>query len=192
MRYSIGHIHRKPGLDRAAFRHHYESRHTALARRILPRFSHYIRNHVVACTAPEAPDCISEFGIDSDQTLREIGAILGDARGRPLLEDELLFMDKTRNAPFRVERRELAAPLAGGAHKYVVALDGAAPALPARLGELRPATLCAANTGECAWLLGWSERRLAPEALRSRLREAGLAVRWCAAVEEARGYPDVS
>lgn len=192
MRFSLGQIYRKPGLDRAAFRDHYERRHTALARRILPPFSHYVRNHVVECTA-DAPDCLSEFGVDDETQLWDIAAILRDERGQPLLADELLFMDKSRNSPYQIERQELAPLLAApGHHKYVVAMDGAVSteALPRLAEGLHAATLCAARNGECAWLLGWCEQRVAPAWLQARLEYAGLAVRWCARVEEARGYPE--
>lgn len=192
MRFSLGQIYRKPGLDRAAFRDHYERRHTALARQILPPFSHYVRNHVVECTA-DAPDCLSEFGVDDETQLWEVAAILRDERGQPLLADELLFMDKPRNSPHQIERQELAA--AGRGYKYVVALDdapmGMTPVLQSLAAEgVRVATLCTARSGECVWLLGWCEQRVATARLQARLMDVGLPVRWCAQVEEVKGYPD--
>jgi hypothetical protein len=201
MLYSLAYIFRRPDLNRVEFRRHYETRHAPLAQALLPRFLHYVRNHVIDSAGPMAcPDSVSEFGFADEAQMREVRAILGDERGKPLLEDELRFMDKPKNRSFLIQRWDWGDADALG-KKYILWPDAAAPALWSqrlagieRIKALDPAlqraTLCVPTAGdnESCWLC-WTHDRPASHRLWDRCAAAGLALRSCATVEEIVGYP---
>lgn len=196
---TLAHIYRRPDISRDQFRAHYETRHTLLAKRLLPNFDHYVRNHLIESTAPDiAPDVISEFGYDDDDKLTETTAILGDERGRELLADELTFMDKPRNRIFVVQRTPR--PSTTLADKYVLLLRGDTPAVDvwcaawhAADDQLSHTLLCSgadSDTGEMQhWLFGWTRGARPLQSLQQELRERGLPVVWSARVSEHVGYP---
>jgi len=195
---TLAHIYRRPDISRDQFRAHYETRHTQLAKRTLPMFSHYVRNHMIENTAPDlAPDVISEFVFDEDYKLAETMAILGDERGREILDDELTFMDKPRNELFTITRTPRLPTTAP--HKYVLLLRGNIAALPMWRAawqncdaDFSHALLCSdANTDSALhWLFGWS-RSLEPiDQLQRQLLNRELPIVWSARVSEHVGYPD--
>ncbi len=96
-------IVRRPDLDRVAFAQHYERRHVALALQLLPvPFAAYRRNHVVQ--PDDSPfDCLSEFCFPDADAAEQIFEFLASDAGQPLHEDEQRFMDRGRNAFYRVE-----------------------------------------------------------------------------------------
>lgn len=196
---TLAHIYRKPDVSRDDFRAHYETGHTALARRVLPQFTHYVRNHMIENTAPdEAPDVISEFGFDEDSKLTETAAILGDERGRVILDDELTFMNKPRNRIFVIERAPR--PAVAAPYKFVLLLRGNAVDVPQWRAAWHVADNQLSNTLVCSetvaeqtpplhWLFGWTARLLPVAELQLQLQQQGLPICWSARVSEHIGYP---
>lgn len=200
MIYTIAHLFRKNSLSRSEFSDYYETHHTRLAQRLLPEFSHYRRNHVLESTdVKQCPDSFSEFGYDQPDKLLATMTIVGDARGRELMEDELQFMDKARNQIYPVvQLGQMAShPFA---HKYLVVVRGAATALETWLAAWQVSdagllhTMAYSELGGAAeqqlhWLMGWSSELLALAELQEQLRKANVPVLWCARVDECSGYP---
>lgn len=205
MIHTVAHIFRKPALSRPEFSAYYETHHTRLARRTLPEFAHYRRNHVLESTDDDrCPDSISEFAYADEDRLQLTRAILGDPRGQELLDDELKFMDKVRNRFYRV------APLPAAvdcdcAGKQVALLRGAAPDAMHWLASLQKIDAAlrgrmlyssdggAAGDGTGAeqlhWLMGWSADPLPLGEWQDQLRAYGVPVLWSARVAEHKGYP---
>jgi len=94
---------RRPDLSRKDFQDHYESHHVPLARRLIPEFCHYVRNHVreVLGAGEASFETLSEFGYPDLETFQLIGERMSSQAGAALREDELTFMDKRSNLFFR-------------------------------------------------------------------------------------------
>jgi EthD domain len=213
MIYSIGYIYRRADLSRAAFRQHYETRHTQLAKELLPPFSHYVRNHVRdSAGVRPCPDSVSEFGYAQAGSVQTVAAILGDARGQRLREDELRFMDKSRNRSFAVTRQQWGRVPAPGAvavektsrTKYILwpsAPVGSAPvdamwerlrlADPALVGAVWCAPVDAAQPDAQPCWLCWSDAQREADQLWQRYNDNGFGLRCCASVDEVAGYPAI-
>lgn len=199
MHYTLAYLYRRDDINRERFREHYEQHHTHLARRTLPEFSHYRRNHVIDTTDPaQCPDVFSEFGYDSDADLQQVMAILRDGRGQPLLDDELTFMNKPRNRVFPIAREGDAS--AEAPHKYIVVVRGGGVAATVWLAALKEVDTGLAQTAICSelgvdselqthWLMGWSAQQPDLPALEQRLRGLAVPLEWSATVLECRGYP---
>lgn len=200
MIHTIAHIFRKPDLERAEFSAYYETRHTHLARRTLPEFLHYRRNHVLESTDDaQCPDSFSEFAYENEDRIRMTRAILGDSRGQELLADELRFMDKVRNRIYSVQ------PVPGVvdstcAHKCVLLLRGVAADAVHWLAnwqkidsDLQDRMIYSEAGVEDAqqlhWLMGWSRQSLPLVELQEQLLQQQVPVLWCARVMERNGYP---
>jgi hypothetical protein len=201
MIYTIAHIFRKPDLDRADFSAYYETNHTRLARRTLPEFSHYRRNHVLESTDDaQCPDSFSEFAYANEDDLQMTRAILGDSRGQELLADELKFMDKVRNRIYRVQ--PVPAVVDGGSpHKCVLLLRGdAADAVHwlaswQKVDSSLESRMIYSEVGVDAgqslhWLMGWSRQLLPLVELQEQLSLQKVPVWWSARVQERNGYPE--
>jgi hypothetical protein len=201
MLHTIAHIFRKPDLERAQFSAYYETHHTRLARRTLPEFSHYRRNHVLESTDDaQCPDSFSEFAYDSEDKLQMTGAILGDSRGHELLADELKFMDKLRNRIYRVQ--PLPAVVESTCeHKFVLLVRGAATDAvhwlaswqkvdPTLQDRMMYAEVDADAAQQLHWLMGWSRRPPSLEELQEQLQLQAVPVLWSARVMERNGYPE--
>jgi hypothetical protein len=201
MIHTIAHIFRKPDLTRAEFSAHYETHHTRLARRTLPEFSHYRRNHVLESTDDsQCPDSFSEFAYDNEDRVQMTRAILGDSRGQELLADELKFMDKVRNRIYPVVPVPAVVDSACE-HKYVLLLRGAgADAVhwlanwqkidSALQDRMMYSETGAADEGQLHWLMGWSRESLPLDGLQVQLLQQHVPVLWCARVLERNGYPE--
>lgn len=102
---TIALIKRRPDLSREQFARHYEQVHVPLALRYFRGFEGYIRNHVVEVLVGEEPtfDCISAFWYPDRQALREAVEFLASDAAGPVRDDELSFMDKSRNVFFVAE-----------------------------------------------------------------------------------------
>jgi EthD domain-containing protein len=200
MIYTLAYLFRKNSLSRSEFSTYYESRHTKLARRVLPEFSHYRRNHVLESTNDAlCPDSFSEFAYDCDSKLLETMSILGGERGRELMDDELNFMDKIRNQIYPVIPVGQLGSI-DTAHKYVVVVRGAGTAAAewstawhaidsALRGQLIYSEVGADDAQQLHWLMGWSQQLLPLDQLRANLIERHVPVLWCARVDERNGYP---
>lgn len=200
MIYTIAHIFRKPALTRTEFSTYYETHHTRLARRTLPEFSHYRRNHVLESTDDaQCPDSFSEFAYDDDSKLQMTMAILGDSRGQALMDDELKFMDKIRNRIYPVTPLQKIVD-SDCANKYVVLVRGALDDVPHWLAgwqnidaALRSRMVFSEVGGDGAqqlhWLIGWADQSMPLAGLQAGLLERGVPVLWCARVAEHKGYP---
>jgi hypothetical protein len=200
MIYTLAYLFRKSSLSRKEFSTYYESRHTHLARRVLPEFSHYRRNHVLESTDDAlCPDSFSEFAYDCESKLLETMSILGGERGRELMDDELNFMDKIRNQIYPVTPlgRLDSVP---ATHKYVVVVRGASTAIdiwsaawsaidPALQSQQVYSEIGAGDAQQLHWLMGWSQRLVPLNQLQANLLEQHVPVLWCARVEECNGYP---
>ncbi len=202
MFYSLAYIFRRDDLTSDEFLRHYESRHTQLARAVLPRFSHYIRNHVTACAGTmDCPAVVSEFGYRSIDDFASAYAILKDGRGDVLLDDELAFMDKPRNRGFRAQRWQWGD--AAATEKYILWLDSSvAPENHTQvwLDQIRSidtgvagavfyhAAMVDSSAPMPCWLV-WSNSRATPDLLLKKYHDRALSLVSCASVYEVVGYP---
>lgn len=200
MPHTIAHIFRKPDLERAEFSAYYETHHTRLARRTLPEFSHYRRNHVLESTDDaQCPDSFSEFAYDGEDRLQLTRAILGDSRGQELLADELKFMDKVRNRIYRVQ--PVPAVVASTCdNKFVLLVRGVDTDAMHWLASWQKvdstlqdrmmyAEVGADPAQQLHWLMGWSRRPPSLTELQEQLLLQAVPVLWCARVVERNGYP---
>lgn len=87
---SICLLSQKPGSSREAFRRYYEESHAILGMRHFP-FTKYLRNHVVAASAPIDFDVLSEFYADD---LAQSAQIMAGPIGAVMDADEKRFMDQ--------------------------------------------------------------------------------------------------
>lgn len=207
MIYTLAHLFRKSSLSRTDFSEYYESRHTHLARRVLPEFTHYRRNHVLESTDDElCPDSFSEFGYDQESKLLETMSILSDQRGQPLMDDELQFMNKGRNQIYPVQPLCPVRPLGltEGAkkdvHKTLVVVRAASAGIdswraawqaidPELQNNMLYSEIGGAGDQQLHWLMGWSARLPLLARLQRQLIEHAVPVLWCARVDERIGYP---
>lgn len=111
-------IKRRPDLERAAFREHYESVHAPLALPLMDGLVRYVRYHLDDVLrggegGEVGFDVLSAFWYaDAESTARMMERLEGE-EGRAILEDELTFMDKPANTFFPVSERLLLADGAG-------------------------------------------------------------------------------
>ena len=93
-------VKRKPGMSRDAFREHYETSHTELAKKYFGHLlANYSRNYPVAETASDAGfeyDAITEMTLKEGCTLEDIFKIVQHPDHRDLFDaDEKLFLDQS-------------------------------------------------------------------------------------------------
>ena len=114
-------IKRRPDLERSAFRDHYEGTHAPLALPFMTGLVRYVRYHLEETLFGEPGfDVISAFWYrDSDATTKMMERLESE-EGRPLREDELLFMDKPANRFFPVSERPLVEGEEGDSHVWVL------------------------------------------------------------------------
>ena len=105
---TISLISRKPDLDRAAFREHYETIHAPLALPHMTGLMRYVRYHVEEEWVGELEsDVLSTFWYRDAESAAEMIKTLSGEAGKPILADELTFMDKPKNTFFTVSERHL-------------------------------------------------------------------------------------
>lgn len=126
---SVAFLVRRPDLERAAFRAHYERVHAPLARPSLGALDHYVRNHVVREQAdgPIGFDVISEFEYTDREAFETMQATVAGPAGDAIRADELRFMDKPANSYFASARCAASAtprPEPGALAKAIGLLDG--------------------------------------------------------------------
>ena len=101
-------IKRRPDLDRVAFRNHYETKHAPLALPHMTGLVRYVRYHIEEDLVGEIEfDVLSAFWYRDAEAVAEVMETLGGEAGKPILEDELEFMDKPANMFFPVSERFL-------------------------------------------------------------------------------------
>jgi uncharacterized protein (TIGR02118 family) len=107
-------LYRKPGMSVEDFRHHYESSHAPLIKRLMgDDLLGYIRNYAQAGTpfdvgeAQPAFDCITEFHF-ADQAAfdRAVAAVEHPDNAPSVRADEARFLDVGRVQPAVVEIRD--------------------------------------------------------------------------------------
>lgn len=95
----IGFIPRRPDIERAAFRHYYETQHVLLALSQIRGFAKYVRNHVVRGVPRELGfDCLPEWWFDAPEDAAAIAEWVASPAGEVLHRDEANFMDRPRMA----------------------------------------------------------------------------------------------
>ncbi len=114
-------IKRRPDLERAAFRNHYETTHAPLALPLMTGLVRYVRYHLEEELLGEVGfDVLSAFWYrDAEATRTLMEALQGEA-GKPILADELKFMDKAANTFFPVSERVLIDGEEGDEHVFVL------------------------------------------------------------------------
>lgn len=117
-------IKRRPDLDRAAFRNHYETRHAPLALPLLDGLERYVRYHIEEAlyggVAGEVGfDVISAFWYRDRAATDAIFEKLRTEQGAAVLEDELRFMDKPANRFFPVSERRWQEGEEGADHVWI-------------------------------------------------------------------------
>jgi uncharacterized protein (TIGR02118 family) len=91
-------IKRKPGLDHASFRAHYENIHAPLAISEMPHMCRYVRNYSAPVPGQPEPefDVLTEMWFaDQDGWHKTVAHVLDPQTGRKLAQDEESFMDRT-------------------------------------------------------------------------------------------------
>ncbi|MEM9175815.1 MAG: EthD domain-containing protein [Myxococcota bacterium] len=114
-------IKRRPDLSREAFRDHYETVHAPLALPYMDGLVRYVRYHLDAELLGEVRfDVLSAFWYRDAESTARLMAILASDEGKPILEDELTFMDKPANVFFPVSERRLEDGEEGDVHEWVL------------------------------------------------------------------------
>ena len=114
-------IKRRPDLDRAAFRDHYESIHAPLALPLMRGLERYVRYHVDEVLHGEILfDVLTAFWYRDAEATREMLAQLDGEAGKAIREDELTFMDKPANTFFTVSERRLQDGIEGDSSIFVL------------------------------------------------------------------------
>jgi uncharacterized protein (TIGR02118 family) len=106
---TLSFLKRRPDLSRDAFREHYESTHVPLALPLLEGLRRYVRYHVEEeCYGELGFDVLTYFGYADQQATQAVFRKMAGPEGRPILADELEFMDKPANRFMTVSERRLA------------------------------------------------------------------------------------
>jgi uncharacterized protein (TIGR02118 family) len=135
-------IKRRPDLDRAAFRAHYEDVHVPLALPFLTGLIRYVRHHVVANRYGTSDfDVLTCFGFSDKAATDRVFALLEAEEGKAIREDERRFMDKDANRFFAVSERVLVDGEEGGRHLFVLVA--------------RPSTLSRHDASQALGLTHW-------------------------------------
>jgi len=114
-------IKRRPDLDRAAFRSHYETTHAPLALPLMTGLVRYVRYHLEENLVGDVGfDVLSAFWYRDAEGIARTTEALQGVEGKPILEDELKFMDKSANQFFPVSERVLVDGDEGGEHVFVL------------------------------------------------------------------------
>ena len=115
-------IKRRPDVDRAAFRNHYETRHAPLALPLMTGLLRYVRYHLEEdLVGAIGFDVLTGFWYRDAESVSAMTETLAGERGKPLLADELEFMDKPGNTFFSVSERTLVEGEEGDEHVFVLA-----------------------------------------------------------------------
>ena len=113
-------IKRRPDITRDAFREHYETVHAPLALPYMDGLVRYVRYHLEAELHGEIGfDVISAFWYRDAESTAQLKEILASDEGKPILEDELTFMDKPENVVFPVSERLLEDGDEGDVHDWI-------------------------------------------------------------------------
>ena len=114
-------IKRRPDITRDAFRDHYETVHAPLALPYMEGLERYVRYHLEAERLGEVGfDVISAFWYRDAESTAKLMEILASDEGKPILEDELTFMDKPANRFFPVSERLLVDGEEGDVHDWIL------------------------------------------------------------------------
>ena len=115
-------IKRRPDITRDAFREHYETVHAPLALPYMDGLVRYVRYHLEAeLFGAVGFDVVSAFWYRDAESTARLMAILASDEGKPILEDELTFMDKPENVFFPVSERLLEDGDEGDVHDWIFA-----------------------------------------------------------------------
>jgi hypothetical protein len=131
-------IARRPDLERAEFRDHYEQVHAPLAvRTLLEGTTRYVRHHLRdALFGEPAFDVVTGFWYRDAAAAAEIMRRTGTPAGDAIRRDELTFMDKPANTFFAVTERVVCGAEDRNAPLAAIALvRGPAAQDPARFAE---------------------------------------------------------
>jgi hypothetical protein len=114
-------IKRRPDITRDAFREHYETVHAPLALPYMDGLERYVRYHLEAELVGEIGfDVISAFWYRDAESTAKLMEVLASDAGKPILEDELTFMDKPANRFFPVSERLLVDGEEGDVHDWIL------------------------------------------------------------------------
>ena len=115
-------IKRRPDITRDAFREHYETVHAPLALPYMDGLVRYVRYHLEAeFHGTIGFDVISAFWYRDAESTAKLMTILASDEGKPILDDELTFMDKPANVFFPVSERMIEKGEEGEAHTWLFA-----------------------------------------------------------------------
>ena len=118
---TISLIKRRPDISRDAFREHYETVHAPLALPFMTGLSRYVRYHITDEIVGDVGfDVLSAFWYQDPESVAKLMETLQGEAGKPILEDELTFMDKPANRFFPVSERMLIPGEEGDAQIWVL------------------------------------------------------------------------
>jgi uncharacterized protein (TIGR02118 family) len=101
-------IKRRPDIERDVFRNHYETSHAPLALPLMDGLVRYVRyQHDEDLLGEVGFDVLTGFWYRDAESISAIMETLKGEAGKPILEDELKFMDKAANTFFNVSERML-------------------------------------------------------------------------------------
>ena len=128
-------IKRRPDITRDAFREHYETVHAPLALPYMDGLVRYVRYHLEAeLFGAVGFDVVSAFWYRDAESTAKMMDVLASEAGKPILEDELTFMDKPANTFFPVSERWLVPESAaegaaseGDLHDWILVRMGRVP-----------------------------------------------------------------
>jgi uncharacterized protein (TIGR02118 family) len=118
---TLAFIKRRPGSDRDAFRDHYETVHVPLALPLLEGLLRYVRYHVHSNRVGDfAFDVMTAFSYRDKAATDGVFARLASSEGKPILDDELIFMDRPANRFFAISERSWQPGEEGDEHLFVL------------------------------------------------------------------------
>ncbi len=114
-------LKRRPDLDRAAFRDHYETTHAPLALPLMTGLARYVRYHIEEdLRGTVGFDVLSAFWYRDAEAVGAMMERLEGEEGEAIRADELEFMDKPGNTFFSVSERTLCEGEEGDTHVFVL------------------------------------------------------------------------
>ena len=100
-------LFKKSGLTDEEFNTYWREKHGPLAAKIIPGLKKYTQSHFIRRPYPNSGDGFAELWFDDLEAIRKFSAWRETAAGKPLLEDEDKFMDRSKTVRYIVEEHPI-------------------------------------------------------------------------------------